>query len=114
MEDHGFAVPTTRAEAQAYIEHEFTKGETLNPEELYEPTNVADSSLYNVGQTGIALLIYYSPSSKEQVYSRSSVGAIDHLMHPEGEMGRTLHKTEKHHKELNLYSDADSGGEADE
>jgi hypothetical protein len=35
-------------------------------------------------------------------------------MHPEGEMGRTLMKTEKHHKELDMYSDADYGGEADE
>jgi hypothetical protein len=55
MADHGFGVPTTRAEALAYIDHEFTKGETLNPRDLYEPTNVSDPRLNTSGQSGIPI-----------------------------------------------------------
>lgn len=185
--------PTNRAEAKAYIEHEFTKGGTLDPSDLYQPTNVSDPSLYRQGQSGIVLFdlfiiersiikyllialinniifqndsalrinksIFYtillpsfpSPLSIYPSVSHSSMvlhsimvtsififlnvlklfitattnwkliilfvilGLIDHILHPDGEMGRTLHNTEKHHKnEMNLWSDADTGGEADE
>ncbi len=36
------------------------------------------------------------------------------MLHPEGEMGNTLLETERHHQELSMESDFDTGGESDE
>jgi len=79
------------AEAKAYIDHEFQKGGTLDPEELYKPTAVSKPELNGIGQSGL----------------------IDQLLHPQGEMARTLHDTEEKHHELDLTSDADTGGDMD-
>lgn len=52
-----FAAPTTRAEAQAYIEHEFKKGGVLLPEDLYQPTNVYHA---RASQSGTSFSFFFS------------------------------------------------------
>lgn len=38
---------------------------------------------------------------------------IEAMLHPQGEMARTLLKTERLHKELDMSSDADTGSDMD-
>lgn len=40
--------------------------------------------------------------------------ALEHLLHPHGQMSKTLHETEKRHKELTNLSESDTGGNEDQ
>lgn len=41
-------------EARAYMEHEFTRAGTLDPEDLFKPTVVSRPELNGPGQSGIS------------------------------------------------------------
>ena len=59
--------PALRAEAKAYIEHEFKKGGVLTSTDLYEPTNVSDPSLY--AQSGTAPFSFFPSPPNSRLFS---------------------------------------------